>query len=88
MTSAQCCVLTEEKLKKKYHIYTLIYITIKCPINFANIDWFVDFLFCHKIKYVNLGLLIWLVYFDIVDTLLQFIERNSDSVSRSMLLII
>ena len=69
-------------------IYTLIYITIKCPKNFANIDWFVDFLFCHKIKYVNLGLLIWLVYFDIVDTLLQFIERNSDSVSRSMLLII
>ena len=66
----------------------LVYITIKCPINFANIDWFVDFLFCHKIKYVNLGLLIWLVYFDIVDTLLQFIERNSDSVSRSMLLII
>ena len=88
MTSAQCCVLTEENLKEKYPIYTLIYITIKCPINFANIDWFVDFLFCHKIKYVNLGLLIWLVYFDIVDTLLQFIVRKSDSVSRRMVLII
>ena len=42
-----------------------------------------------KIKYVNLGLLIWLFYFDLVDSLLQFIERNSDhSVSKRMLLII
>ena len=57
-------------------------------VPFINIDWFVDFLFCHKIKYVNLGLLIWLVYFDIVDTLLRFIERNSDSLSRSTLLVI
>ena len=60
----------------------------KRPIDFANLDWFVEFLFCHKIKYVNLGLLIWLVNFDIVDTLLQLIERYSDSLSKSMLLII
>ena len=72
---------------KILYIYPDLYYN-KMPINFANLHWFVDFLFCHKIKYVNLGLLIWLVYFDIVDTLLQFIEGNSDSVSRSMLLII
>ena len=63
------------------------YFTIKRPIDFANLDWFVEFL-CHKIKYENLGLLIWLVYFDIVDTLLQLIEIYSDSLSKSMLLII
>ena len=39
-------------------------------------------------EYENLGLLISLFYFDIGITLLQFIERNSDSVSKSMLLIL
>ena len=58
-------------------------------MNFANLNWFLQFLFCHKIKYVNSGLLIWLFYVDIADSLLQFIERNSDhSVSKSMLLIV
>ena len=56
--------------------------------NSANLDWFVQFLFCRKIEYVNLGLLISLFYFDTCNTLLQFIERNSDSVSKCMLLIL
>ena len=76
--------MAEKKLKgklkeKKQQIYTLI-----TPYK----DWFVQILFCWKIEYVNLGLLILLFYFDIGITLLQFIERNSGSVSKSMLLIL
>ena len=87
MTSANYCVFIDRKVtsKKTIYIYSNLYYNIT-PYNFCKPTVFLQFLFCYKIKYVNLGLFIWLFYFDIVDTLLQFIERNSDhSVSKSML---
>ena len=81
--------LSAEKLQvKRPYIYSNLYYNIT-PCNFCKPRLFLQFLFCYKIKYVNLDLFIWLFYFDIVDALLQFTERNSDhSVSKSMLLII
>ena len=81
--------LSAEKLQvKRPYIYSILYYIIT-PYKFYKPRLFLQFLVCYKIKYVNLGLFIWLFYFDIVNTLLQFIERNSDhSVSKSMLLII
>ena len=81
--------LSAEKLQvKRPYIYSILYYNIT-PYNFCKPRLFLQFLFCYKIKYVNLGLFIWLFCFHIVDTLLQFIERNPDhSVSKSMLLII
>ena len=89
MTSAKCCVYKGRKVVGKIpFIYPNLYHNIT-PYKFCNLNWFLQFLFYHKIKYVNSGLLIWLFYFDIADSLLQFIERNSNhSVSKSMLLII
>ena len=81
--------LTAEKLKVKYHIYYLNLFYNITPYKFCKRELVSAILFCHKIKYVNLGLLIWLFYFDLVDSLLQFIERNSvHFVSKRMLLII
>ena len=81
------CKMLRFQVKRPY-IYSNLYYNIK-PYNFCKSRLFLKFLFCYKIKYANLGLFIWLFYFDIVHTLLQFIERNSDhSVSKSMLLII
>ena len=57
--------LTAEKLQvKRPYIYSNLYYNITPRL-------FLQFLFCYKIKYANLGLFIWLFYFDIVDTLLQ-----------------
>ena len=81
--------LSAEMLQRKRpYIYSNLYYNIT-PYSFCKPKLSLQFLFCYKIKYVNLGLFIWLFYFDIVDTLMQFIERNSDhAVSKSMLLII
>ena len=89
MTSAKCCVFNGRKVKSKIpYIYPNLYYNIT-PYEFCKPKLVPAIMFCHKIKHVILGLLIWLFYFDIVDSLLQFIERNSDhSVSKSMLLII
>ena len=82
--------LTAEKLQvKRPYIYSNLnlYYNIT-PYNYCKPRLFLQYLFRYKIKYVNLGLFIWLFYFHIVDTLLRFIQRNSDhSVSKSMLLI-
>ena len=67
--------LTAEKLQvKRPYIYSNLYYN-KTPYNFCKSRLFLHFFFCYKIKYANLGLFIWLFYFDIVHTLLQFIEN-------------
>ena len=74
----QNVVRPAEKLQLKYHIYTLNLFYDITPYKFCKPKLVSAIFVCHKIKYVNLGILIWLFYFDLVDSLLQFIERNSD----------